>query len=88
MITSRMLQIYVEFKGDADMYERMNRLERGEITWDDWRLIDDLRHGVRLVSQGFAAEEYKQQIEKKLIESTADEETRQMLWQMPPSFPR
>jgi hypothetical protein len=79
MITCQKLRDYLEFK---------NEITKPTMSTADWNLINELLQGLHLTAKELVSEEYKQQIERKFLESTADEETREMLRKMPNKFTR
>jgi hypothetical protein len=49
------------------------------MTDDDWGLINELIMGLTVVVKGFASPDFALQVERKLLASTVDEATRDLL---------
>ena len=81
MLTVEKLEIYQRFRGDVDGWARAVKVDGNPsgMTDADWFLIDELRQGLSLVASGKASATFRSTIEAKLVESTADEETRELL---------
>jgi len=80
MLTLEKLRIYRRFGGDIDGWARTRgRGDGSGMTDDDWSLIEELRQGLRIVSSGQASAEFAGSVERRLLASTADDQTRQEL---------
>jgi hypothetical protein len=80
MLTLEKLRTYRRFGGDIDGWARTHgRGDTSGITDDDWSLIDELRQGLRIVSSGQASVEFASYVERRLLASTADDQTREQL---------
>jgi hypothetical protein len=78
MITLAKLQTYRKFRGDIDGFSRTRgRGDTSDITDADWRLIDELRGGLRIIASGRASPQFAATIKQRLDEVSADEPTRQ-----------
>jgi hypothetical protein len=83
MLTQEKLKTYRRFGGDIDGYARSHgRGDTSGITDEDWRLIDELRGALIIVTSGKAAPEFAAAVERRLQEATTDPEARQQLWQL------
>jgi hypothetical protein len=77
MLTVEKLGIYEHFDGDIDGWSRTCRGGQSTgMTDADWYLIDELLQGLATVSTGAASPSYAQQVEQRLLASTADQAAR------------
>ena len=79
MLTIDKLQMYRRFDGDIDGYSRSRVDDRSGITDEDWRLIDELRQALSIISSGRAAPEFAASVEQRLSSVAVDDQTRQAL---------
>lgn len=80
MLTLDKLRIYEQFGGDIDAWARASRGQATSgMTDEDWHLIDELLMGLATLKTGMASPSYAQQVEQRLIASTSDEATRNIL---------
>jgi hypothetical protein len=79
MLTLDKLRMYQRFDGDIDGYSRSRVDDTSGITDEEWRIIDELRQALFLVSSGRAAPEFAASVEQRLSSVAADEQTRQAL---------
>ncbi|MCK7494656.1 MAG: hypothetical protein MZW92_28490 [Comamonadaceae bacterium] len=80
MLTFRKLQAYCRFDGDIDGWARSGGdADASGITDPDWLLIDELRQALWTVAQGLATPGFQTSTERRLLECTADDETRQAI---------
>src|ERR1700743_371052 len=80
-ISTEQIQVYAEFDGDADMYQRRGMPKRevlGDI-WGAWGAIEDLRRRLYLVAAGLASSNFAASAEADLLNWAADEDTRHQL---------
>ena len=70
MITADKLKIYSRYKGDIDMWTRTGkRKEKKIMTTNDWYLIERLLQDLTIARKGLASEEFKIDLDKKLVEN-------------------
>ncbi|MBB5358034.1 hypothetical protein HDE76_001240 [Rhodanobacter sp. ANJX3] len=79
MLTLAKIATYQLFGGDADGWSRERSSDRSGITDQDWRLIEELRHGIILVSSGQASPEFTVTFERRLAASVPDKKVRQAI---------
>jgi hypothetical protein len=80
MLTLDKLRIYRRFDGDMDGWaQTATGHDASSIADDDWFLIEELRQGLALVATGQASHTYAASLESRLLDTTADEATRQAL---------
>jgi hypothetical protein len=80
-ISSAQIEVYAEFDGDADMYQRRGMPKRevlGDI-WGAWGAIEDLRRRLYLVAAGLASARFAASTEADLLDWARDEDTRRRL---------
>ncbi len=80
-ISAAQIQVYAEFDGDADMYQRCGMPNSGALgdIWSAWGAIEDLRRRLYLVAVGRASVQFAASAEADLFGWAADEETRRQL---------
>lgn len=77
MLSADHIRTYLAFGGDADAWARS---DHGlQMTDRHWALIEELRQGLYLCASGLASGELVARTERRLLEVTADEETRDLL---------
>jgi hypothetical protein len=65
MITKEILKIYKKYKGDIDMWARLNRKDESSLINDkDWQMIENCINDIRLISRGLAADTYKNELRR------------------------
>jgi hypothetical protein len=77
-ISFAQIEVYEEFDGDADMYQRRGMPKReilGDI-WGAWGAIEDLRRRLYLVAAGLASATFAASTEADLLRRACDDETR------------
>lgn len=80
MLTLEKLSVYRRFNGDIDAWARTSGpADPSGMTDGDWYLVDELRQALGMVASGLAAPEFTASVERRLIASTPDEQTRQAL---------
>ena len=80
MLTVEKLNIFEKFDGDIDGWALSSiRDDKPNMTDDDWYVINDLVMGLSVVANGFASPAFSQEVESKLLTSTTDEATRDLL---------
>ncbi len=79
MLTPEKVATYRKFGGDIDGFAVAGRKDPSGITAEEWRLIDELRLALLIVSSGRAAPEYAQALERRLATVVGDEPTRQAI---------
>lgn len=80
MLTVAKLGIYKKFDGDIDGWARSSTGDdKSNITDNDWYLIDTLVMDLALIKGGVASPHFSQEVESKLLASTVDEATRELL---------
>jgi hypothetical protein len=80
-ISLAQFEVYEEFNGDADMYQRRGTPKRetlGDI-WGAWGAIEDLRRRLYLVAAGLASTTFAASTEADLLDWACDEDTRRRL---------
>jgi hypothetical protein len=80
-ISLAQVEVYEEFDGDADLYQRRGMPKRevlGDI-WGTWGAIEDLRRRLYLVAAGLASTTFAASTEADLLDGTRDEDTRRRL---------
>jgi hypothetical protein len=80
-ISAVQIQVYAEFDGDADMYQRRGMPKR-EVLGDilgAWGAIEDLRRRLYLVAAGLASSKFAASTEADLLDWASDEDTRRQL---------
>ena len=76
MLTLAKVSTYQSFGGDADGWSRKRADDISGITDEDWRLIEELRQGINLVSSGQASPEFAITFEQRLAALVPDEQLR------------
>src|ERR1700722_9994852 len=78
-ISPALVQIYLDFDGKADMYQRRGMPKR-ELYGDGcaWRAIDGLRTRLYIVAAGLASAKFSASAEADLLALAPDEEARRM----------
>jgi hypothetical protein len=81
LISTAQIEVYAEFDGDADMYQRrgMPRREVFDDNWAAWSAIEDLRRRLYLVAAGLASVTFAASTEADLLDWASDEDTRHRL---------
>jgi hypothetical protein len=81
LISAAQIQVYAEFDGDADMYQRrgMPKSEALGDIWGAWGAIEDLRRRLYLVAAGLASAKFAASTEAELLDWANDEDTRRRL---------
>lgn len=80
MLTLDKLKVYQHFGGSIDGWARATNVgDDSGITDGDWFLIDELRQGLALIATGQASQAFTASLESRLLDTTADEATRQAL---------
>lgn len=80
MLTLEKIRIYQHFGGDMDGWARASDSEGAAGMADsDWFLIEELRQGLALAATGKASQAFVTLLESHLLETTADDATRQAL---------
>jgi len=80
MLTVTKLQTYEKFDGSIDGWAlSAMHDDQSNMIDDDWYVISDLIQGLSIVANGFASPAFAQQVESKLVASTADDATRDLL---------
>ena len=80
-ISVAQVQLYAEFNGDADVYQRRgmpNSESLGDI-WGAWSAIEDLRRRLSLVAAGRASAKFAASAEADLFSWVPDDKARRML---------
>jgi hypothetical protein len=77
VVTNEQLDTYEAFAGDVDAWARAGA-GRG-MTDADWRLIEELRQGLHLVSAGLASTDFAARFEERLSAVTLGEGVRARL---------
>jgi hypothetical protein len=80
-ISLAQVDVYEEFNGDADMYQRRG-MPKSEILgdiWGAWGAIEDLRRRLYLVAAGLASATFAASTEADLLDRACDEDTRRRL---------
>lgn len=78
MLTLSKIATYQRFGGDIDGWARSPKdADSSGMTDDDWFLIDELRQAFCLISSGLASTAFAARAEQRLLDATADEQTRQ-----------
>ena len=76
MITLAKLAVWQRFDGDVDGWTRTRgRADTSGMSTGDWRTIDDLLLGQKLVAAGEASAEYAAALERRLAEVADGPET-------------
>lgn len=80
-ISPAQIEVYEEFDGDADMYQRrgMPKCEVLGDIWGAWGAIEDLRRRLYLVAAGLASATFAASTEADLLDRACDEDTRRRL---------
>jgi hypothetical protein len=81
LISAAQIQVYTEFDGDVDMYQRRGLPKSeglGDI-WAAWGAIEDLRRRLYLAAAGLASGQFSAATEADLSAWTSDEDTRRQL---------
>ena len=80
MLTLDKLDVYRRFGGDIDAWARTcGSGDPSGMTDEDWFLIDELRQALAMVASGLASPEFSASVERRLVASTVDEQTRRAL---------
>jgi hypothetical protein len=75
MINLKHLKIYVDFKGDIDMWTRLGAKKRNLIMNDEiWIQIRNLNQNLILIHNGLASESFKETIMKNLKDNCENNE--------------
>jgi hypothetical protein len=77
-ISTVQIQIYVDFNGDVDMYQRRGSPQR-ELMSHAWGVIEDLRRRLFLIAAGRASAKFAASTEADLASWTLDEAARHMI---------
>jgi hypothetical protein len=77
MVSSAQIEIYAQFDGDIDMYQRRGSPQRA-ILGDAWETIEDLRRRLFLVVEGRASATFISSVEADLLAWT-DEDARRRI---------
>ena len=82
-ISSALVQIYMDFDGNVDMYQRRGMPKR-ELYGDGcaWHAIDGLRTRLYIVAAGLASAKFSASAEADLLAWAPDEEARRMVLAM------
>jgi hypothetical protein len=80
-ISTKQIDVYTRFNGDVDMYQR-RRAADPDMFDEAWSTIADLRQRLSSVVACLGSEKYRQSVETDLIAWTADDATRQRLYDM------
>lgn len=77
MLTLEKLKVYESFRGDIDGLARSSiATNRSVMTDSDWYLIDELMMGLDSIASGLSSDGFIRQLEDRIIETTADDQTR------------
>jgi len=80
MLTLGKLAVHQRFGGDLDGWTRTTGgQDDSGMRDEDWFLIDELLQGLALVASGQASPAYAEALERRLLDVTADDATRQAL---------
>lgn len=80
MLTLDKLAVHQRFGGDLDGWARAKGgHDASGMRDEDWFLIDELLQGLALVASGQASPAYAEELERRLLDVTADDATRQAL---------
>src|SRR5258708_12369488 len=85
LISAAQIQLYAEFDGDVDTYQRRGMPQR-EVLGDNlnaWDVIEDLRRRLHLVAAGLASTQFAEATEADLLAWVPKEEPRRILPGMP-----
>jgi hypothetical protein len=83
LLTAPKLAVYQRYGGDIDLWVRNGRKESEiEMNDDDWFLIAELLQGLRIVNIGKASPAFQASIEKQVVDSTLDDQSRRILHQL------
>ncbi|PQJ78761.1 hypothetical protein [Polaribacter porphyrae] len=75
MITKDKLKIYKKYKGDIDVWARLNiKKEHEAIDDNDWIIIDDLIQNIKMINQGLTSNLYKESFKNKISRVINDKE--------------
>ena len=77
-ISSAHVEVYEEFGGDSDMYQRRG-MPKGEALgdiWAAWSTIDDIRRRLYLVVAGLASAHFAASVEADFVSCIPDENAR------------
>jgi len=85
LLTLAKLRTYVAYGGDVDGWAR--RGGGAGMTGDDWQLIECLRQDLFLVAVGRASRQFAAAAERRLLEATDGEETRNALRELARQHP-
>lgn len=77
MLTHAHLDLWQAYGGDIDGWVRQGR--RGNMSADDWALIDSLCQALHLVEHGLAAPALAADTERRLLAASADPTVHQRL---------
>ena len=77
-IFSAHIELYEEFDGDPDMYQRRGMPKKAVLPdiWEAWGAIEDLRRRLYLAAAGLASAKFSASAEADLLEWVPDEDTR------------
>jgi hypothetical protein len=81
VISCKQLQVYAEYGGDVDMYQR-RRASNPDMFDEAWGTIADLRQRLGGVVAGLGSARYRQSVEADLFAWTADDATRRLIYDM------
>jgi hypothetical protein len=80
MITTEKLAVYREFNGDVNRWLALTSgADNSGLTRDDWQLIHDLVFQLNCQYTGSLNPEFSVSLEPRLVEATADEQTRLLM---------
>jgi hypothetical protein len=83
MLTLEKLKTYRRFGGDIDGWARcQDGTDDCGMTDADWHLIDELIGALHLVASGKASSQFVAVVQRRVIESAADDQTREELRNM------
>ena len=83
MITRDKLRIYEKYDGDTDGFARGSKIsERGILTDQDWRFIDEILQRLRIVQSGLGSTDFGEQTRASLMEAVHDEQVRERILQL------
>lgn len=83
MITLKKVKIFQKFNGDIDHFARIGKTQdKGEISDNDWALIDSLLQDLELVDKGLAADTFVKRLDERIKENLESEGVLQELKRM------
>jgi hypothetical protein len=78
LVSGAQVQIYADFGGDVDQYQRRGSPQRAMLD-DAWGTIEDLRRRLFLVAAGRASAKFAASAEADLLAWTSDDDARRFI---------